>query len=127
MTYLIVALCAVGLYVSSAMQTKADQAARGELREASVVHTPRARIFGRVPNSTFGIAYYVLLAIAAFFLWIPAVRIAAIAAASFAAATSAYLAYSLLFVTRMPCVNCWTGHVVNWTLLALALIIAVRG
>jgi hypothetical protein len=25
----------------------------------------------------------------------------------------------LLFITRMPCAFCWTGHAVNWSLLAL--------
>jgi hypothetical protein len=34
------------------------------------------------------------------------------------------LAYSLLFVTRMPCVYCWTSHVVNWAL-AVALTVLV--
>ena len=36
-----------------------------------------------------------------------------------AAAFSAYLAYSLLVVTRMSCTYCWTGHVVNWSLIVL--------
>jgi uncharacterized membrane protein len=45
-----------------------------------------------------------------------------LAAAAGAAAFSAYLAYSLLFVTRMPCVYCWTGHVVNWSLVLLAVL-----
>ncbi len=121
MRYVILALCAVGLYVSFTMQGKANRARRGELREASVVHTPRATLFGRLPNSLFGIAYYALLALAAFFLDVPSVRLAAVVAASAAAAMSVYLAYSLLFVTRMPCVNCWTGHAINWTLLALLL------
>jgi uncharacterized membrane protein len=44
---------------------------------------------------------------------------AALAAAAAAAAFSAYLAYSLLFVTRMPCVYCWTSHVVNFSLILL--------
>lgn len=121
MRYVILALCAIGLYVSSVMQAKAGQARRGELLESSVVQTPRATLLGRLPNSLFGIAYYTLLALATFFLDVPGVRVAAIVAASAAAAMSVYLAYSLVFVTRMPCVNCWTGHVINWTLLALVL------
>jgi uncharacterized membrane protein len=119
--YLVVALCAVGLYVSIVMQSKAIRARAGTIDEPSVVQTPRATVIGRVPNSTIGIAYYALLAIAAFFLDVPAVRVGALAAAALAAAMSVYLAYSLLFVTRMPCAKCWTGHVVNWTLLALLL------
>jgi uncharacterized membrane protein len=33
-----------------------------------------------------------------------------------AGGVSAVLAYSLLFVTRMPCTYCWTSHAINWTL-----------
>ena len=121
MRYAVLALCAIGLYVSLVMQAKAGKARRGELAEPSVVKTPRATLLGRLPNSLFGIAYYTLLALATFFLDVPGVRLAAIVAASAAATMSLYLAYSLLFVTRMPGVNCWTGHVVNWTLLALLL------
>jgi len=117
--YVIVALCAIGIYVSVVMQGKALRAARGELDEPSVVTTSRARLMGGAPNSSIGIAYYVLMAVASFFFFIPGVRYAALVAAIAAAAMSVYLAYSLLFVTRMPCVNCWTGHVVNWLLLLI--------
>ena len=119
MRWVILALCAIGLYVSITMQAKANRARRGELRETSVVQTPRATLFGRLPNSLFGIAYYALLALATFFFEVSGMRVAAVVAAGAAAAMSAYLAYSLLFVTRMPCANCWTGHAINWTLLAL--------
>ena len=119
MKFVVLALCAVGLYVSIYMQRKVMLARAGALTEASVVQTPRARIVGGVPNSAFGIAYYVLIALASFALSVPGVRIAALIAASLAAAMSLYLAYSLLFVTKMPCVNCWTGHVVNWALLVV--------
>lgn len=121
MRFLVVALCAVGLFVSVAMQGKTLRAARGELTEPSVVGTPRARLIGGTPNSAIGIAYYVLMAVASFFFFIPAVRYAALCVACVAAAMSAYLAYSLLFVTRMPCLNCWTGHVINLLLLVLLL------
>ena len=100
------------------MQRKTLRAARGELTELTVVQTPRARLIGGAPNSAIGIAYYVLMIVASFFFFIPGVRYAALCVACAAAAMSGYLAYSLLFVTRMPCVNCWTGHVVNWLLLA---------
>lgn len=89
--------------------------------EASVVQTRRARVFGRMSNSTAGIAYYVALGVASFFLTSPAVWPAACIAAVAAALLSAYLAYSLAFVTRMPCAYCWTGHLINWALLAAVL------
>ncbi len=118
MRILIWALCALGLVVSARMQRKAIDARVGGLDEPSVVQTPRARLFGDTPNSALGLIYYAAMSIGAFFLDVHAVRIAMLCAAVAAAAMSVYLAYSLLFVTRMPCVNCWIGHVVNWLLLA---------
>jgi uncharacterized membrane protein len=115
-------LCGIGLYASAFMARKAGRAARGELTQPSVVATPRARSFGGVSNAAIGLAYYAALACAVPFLQIPAVWDVALAAAVGAAAFSAYLAYSLLFVTRMPCAYCWTGHVVNWSLLLLAIL-----
>jgi uncharacterized membrane protein len=112
-------LCLIGLYGALYMQGKANRYARGELAELSVVQQPRARVFGGVANSSFGIAYYSLMLIAAWFLRTPLVYDAALVASILAAALSVYLAYSLLFITRMPCPFCWTGHAVNWMLLLL--------
>jgi uncharacterized membrane protein len=120
--FLVLALCAIGLYVSIYMQRKAMLARAGALTEASVVQTPRARVVGGVPNSLIGIGYYFFLATASFALADPAVHIAALIASSLAAAMSLYLAYSLLFVTKMPCVNCWIGHFVNWALFVVLVV-----
>lgn len=114
-----IALAAIGVFVSARMEAKSRADSRGELRESSVVQTPRARLFGGLPNSVFGLAYYLCIAIAAFFQSLIWVHAFTLAAAAFAAATSVYLAYSLLFVTRRPCAYCWTGHAVNWALLLL--------
>jgi uncharacterized membrane protein len=111
-------LCAVGLYASAFMYLKARRAARGELTEPSIVETARARVFG-VPNAALGIAYYAALALLVPALATPGVWWAAFAAAAGAAAFSAYLAYSLLFVTRAPCPYCWASHLANWAILAL--------
>jgi uncharacterized membrane protein len=121
---LIDALCLVGLYAALYMTAKAARYARGELTEPSVVQQPPARAIGGIPNSVFGITYYCLLLVAAWWLAVPLVYNAALVASLVASAFSFYLAYSLLFVTRMACVFCWTGHVVNWTLTAL--LIAAR-
>jgi uncharacterized membrane protein len=118
------ALCGIGLVAAAFMQAKTKRYERGEESGPSVVQQPRARLFGGIPNSMFGIAFYALMLIAAWFLNNPVVWYAALAAAAAAAAVSAYLAYSLLFLTRMRCPYCWTGHIVNWTLLAV--LIAVR-
>jgi uncharacterized membrane protein len=115
----IVVLCGIGLYASAFMARKTRRAARGELTEPSVVQTSRARALGGVPNAAFGLAYYAALAIATPFLTYRPVFWLAFGAAVAAAAFSAYLAYSLLVVTRMSCTYCWTGHVVNWSLIVL--------
>ena len=115
-------LCGVGLYASVFMLRKGTAADRGELTERSVVQTPRARLVGGVPNALLGAAYYPVLAIA---IWFATNRLAlALVAVPVlaAAAMSLVLAYSLLFVTRMPCVFCWTSHAINWS---LALCVAV--
>ncbi|HET9342949.1 MAG TPA: vitamin K epoxide reductase family protein [Candidatus Eremiobacteraceae bacterium] len=117
MRFVVLGLCAVGLYVSIYMQRKAMDARDGRLTDASVVQTPRARVVGGVPNSLIGICYYLALGILSFGLTEPAVYLPALIAVSLAAAMSLYLAYSLLFVTKMPCLYCWTGHIVNWALL----------
>lgn len=112
-------LCGVGLYASVFMLAKTRRAERGELTEPSVVESPRARLFGP-PNALLGCLYYPALAVAAWFAFVPAVTVAAFAASLAAAATSAALAYSLLFVTKRPCPYCWTGHAVNWSLAILS-------
>ena len=104
------------------MARKAARATRGELTEASVVQRPAARAIGGVPNAWLGLAYYAALAAATPFLGNHTVWLAAMTAASLAALMSLYLAYSLLFVTRMPCPYCWTSHLANWALVALVAI-----
>lgn len=98
------------------MLAKTGRAERGELTEPSVVQTPRARLLGRIPNAAFGVVYYLLLGVGVWFAHTPwAAALLAIAALA-AAAMSAVLAYSLLFVTRMPCPYCWTSHAINGVL-----------
>jgi uncharacterized membrane protein len=120
----IVVLCCAGLYISYVMSDKHVRAQRGELGEPSVVMSPRATL-ARVPNARIGFAYYALLLVLAPVLTPqhPLAVHAALGAATVAALASLYLGYSLLFVTRMPCVFCWTGHAINWSLLALAIAI----
>jgi uncharacterized membrane protein len=114
-------LCAIGLYASAFMWRKAHRAALGLLREPSVVQTPRARAIGRIPNAAFGMCYYAALAVATLLPAAPVVWWPALGASLLAALFSAYLAYSLLFVTRMPCPYCWTTHAINWALPLLLL------
>ena len=115
----ILLLCAVGFYASAFMFRKTLRARRGQLSEPSVVETPRARVVGGVPNAALGLAYYAALAISLAFLQVPGVWLAAFIASVAAALVSVYLAYSLLFVTRMPCAYCWTSHAVNAALVVV--------
>jgi uncharacterized membrane protein len=125
---LIVILCLVGLYVSFFMLRKYIRAQRGQLDEPSVVTSARAKV-ARVPNAMIGLVYYAFMLLLTPFLSrnYPIVMDAALIAALAAAVSSLYLAYSLLFVTRMPCRYCWTGHVINWSLLGLVIVIARSG
>ncbi|HEX3672109.1 MAG TPA: vitamin K epoxide reductase family protein [Candidatus Cybelea sp.] len=111
-------LCGVGLYVSLFMLNKSRRAARGEIEGPSVVQTPRAHLFG-VPNSLVGALYYAAVGIAVWFVRGAGGELVLLAAILAAAATSLYLAYSLLFVTRRGCPFCWTSHALNWALLLL--------
>jgi len=114
----ITVLCAVGFYASVFMLRKSMLAAAGKLRERSVVQTERAKLFFGAPNALIGIVYYSALGAVS---WTTAATLplaCALAASAFAAATSVYLAYSLLFVTKRSCPYCWTSHAVNWGLLA---------
>ena len=118
---IITALCAIGLYASVFMLRKSRRAQRGQLTEPSVVQTQRARIFAGQPNALYGSAYYPLVIAGVWLLHGRAVLFLE-AIALLAAATSLYLAYSLLFVTRMSCPFCWTAHIINWSLAPLLLI-----
>ena len=113
MRILITVLCGVGLYASLFMLSKTRRAQRGELTEPSVVQTSRARLLGGIPNAAFGVAYYMLLGFGVWVAHAPWEAAILAVAALAAAAMSVVLAYSLLFVTRMPCPYCWTSHVVN--------------
>jgi uncharacterized membrane protein len=74
----------------------------------TVLGTPRAKLFG-IPNSAFGIALYFYL-ILDLFLFPPVIAFIAL---GFALARSVYLAYSLLFITKIPCPLCFTTHAIN--------------
>ena len=117
----ITVLCGVGLYASVFMLSKTRRAERGLLEEPSVVQLPTARLYGGLPNALLGSVYYPALALAIWFGHGRAVSLIVLSIAAFAAATSAVLGYSLLFITKRPCPYCWTAHAVNWALLVMIL------
>jgi len=97
-----------------------------QLKEEScitVLGTPRAKLFG-VPNSTFGIGLYCYLIMN---LFIPFPLAIAVVLLAFAVLRSIYLAYSLIFVTKIPCPLCFTSHVINLILLLTVFKMTVSG
>ena len=82
----------------------------------SVLDTPRAKLFG-VPNAVFGMAAYGYVILNLFFFpaW-PGFLLL-----SLALLRSLYLAYSLLFVTKIPCPLCFTTHGINLVLFLIYL------
>jgi uncharacterized membrane protein len=114
----IAVLCAVGFYASVFMLRKSILAQRGELSESSVVQSPRARLFAGVPNALVGCLYYPAVGAVSWVTTATLPLTVVLAATAFAAATSIYLAFSLLFITKRSCPYCWTAHAVNWALVA---------
>lgn len=122
---IVIVCCIIGFLASRAMHDKAEADRRGDLREASVVQTPRARLFGGIDNAVLGLAYYPAVAIASFFFSMPAVRVGTLAAAAAATAVSIYLLYSLLFITKMKCANCMTAHAANVLIMGMLVELAL--
>ena len=83
----------------------------------TVLGTPRAKLFG-IPNSVFGVALYLYLMAS---LAVPFPPFLTLFLLSVALLRSIFLAYSLLFITKIPCPLCFTGHVINLTLFLIAL------
>ncbi len=96
-----------------------------QLKEAScmnVLGTPRAKLFG-YPNSLFGIGLYLYLILDLFF-FPPQIALLLLFAATI---RSVYLAYSLIFVTKIPCPLCFTTHVINLSLFLMVLKMTFSG
>jgi uncharacterized membrane protein len=100
------------------MLRKSRLAERGSVDGPSVVKEPHARLFFGLPNAFFGSLYFPFVVIGVWFCP-PGLHWFVIAVVAAAAATSLFLAYSLLFITRRECPYCWTGHAVNGLLLVL--------
>ena len=97
-----------------------------QLKEEScitVLGTPRAKLFG-IPNSAFGIGIYayLILNLAIPFPWFIATAVLALAVLR-----SIYLAYSLIFVTKIPCPLCFTSHVINLILFLIVFKMTLSG
>jgi uncharacterized membrane protein len=114
---LVAGAAVAGLYVSQHMYRKALRAQRGELDEPSIVETPAATAFFGQPNALYGLLFYGTLLASTPFTSSATVRLGRRVATGLAASSSVYLMYSLLFVTKMECPYCWTGHALNMAIL----------
>lgn len=97
-----------------------------QLKEEScitVLGTPRAKLFG-IPNSAFGIGMYSYLILN---LLIPFPLMIVLILLFLSVLRSIYLAYSLIFVTKIPCPLCFTSHVINLLLFLIVFKMVLSG
>ena len=92
----------------------------GEQTCASIVFTPRARVFG-LPNSLLGQVFYLALiaAVVGDFLFTKPLVYFYLLASLATVFLGMYLSYSLLFITRVPCKLCFTSHAINLVIFIL--------
>ena len=106
----------------------------------TVVQTPYARVFG-LPNSLFGIAYYLLLTLGALSDWGAGITpafivvgkrlvelglVAAIVASGGTVVLGLYLIYALCRKLHVDCPLCYTAHAINTALFILLVASAAR-
>lgn len=90
----------------------------------SVVFTRDGRLFFGLPNSLFGVGYYLLILFGAASRLLSGRFVGldlALAGAAFTVLVGAYLTWSLLAKLRVPCTLCLTSHAMN-ALVALLLL-----
>ena len=93
----------------------------GERTCATIVFTPRARVFG-LPNSVLGQVFYAALVIGALTGRFEGGLLTLYLLASLVTVVlGAYLTYSLLFLTRVPCTLCFTSHFINLVIFIMLL------
>ena len=92
----------------------------GERTCASIVFTPRARVFG-IPNSVLGQVFYAVLitAVLGDFLFTRPFVYFFLLGSFLTVLLGVYLTYSLLFLTRVPCKLCFTSHGINLVIFVL--------
>ena len=95
----------------------------GEQTCASIVFTPRARVFG-LPNSILGQVFYVALiaAVVGEFLFTKPLIYVYLLVSLVTVLLGMYLSYSLLFLTRVPCKLCFNSHAINLVIFVLLVI-----
>ena len=93
----------------------------GEQTCATIVFTPRAKVFG-LPNSVLGQTFYLSIMTGALagLLEHNLLKLYLLASA-ITVTMGIYLTYSLLFLTRVPCKLCFMSHFINLTIFIILL------
>jgi uncharacterized membrane protein len=142
MSYIVIALAAVGLYIATyftlvyygvleASTRLMPRVCRLEKQTCqTVLDTRFARVFG-VPNSLLGVAYYSAVIVLVSTGWIRypggvfighlgiEIGAAVLIVAWFTVLLATFLAYSLFFIIRIPCPLCLAAHAINLALAVL--------
>ena len=95
----------------------------GEQTCSRVIHSPRARVFG-LPNSLLGQLFYlaILAAVFADLILVKPYFLLFLAASFLTVLLGIYLSYSLLYLTRIRCVLCFTSHAINGIIFLILLL-----
>ena len=95
----------------------------GEKTCATIVFTPRARVLG-VPNSVLAQLFYPVIAagtVEGFLFTFPIFHLSLLASLV-TVLLGLFLTYSLLFLTRVPCILCFTSHGINFIIFGLLIL-----
>ena len=147
--YIAIALAAVGLYIAAyftlvyygvleASTRLMPRVCRLEKRTCQTVLSTRfARVFG-VPNSLLGVVYYAVIIVLLSTGWIHSsggiflgrlsleVGVEVVIVAWFTVLLGTFLAYSLFFIIKIPCLLCLAAHTINLALAVLLTAIVSR-
>jgi len=90
---------------------------------ATLVFTPRARLFG-VPNSLLGQLFYLAIIVGLLEegLMAQPYVFGYLLVSFLTVLMGIFLTYSLLFLTRVPCTLCFTSHLINLLIFILFLL-----
>ena len=95
----------------------------GEQTCSRVIFSPRARVFG-LPNSLPGQFFYLAILAATFadLIFLKPYFFLFLSASFLTVLLGIYLSYSLLYLTRIRCVLCFTSHAINGIIFVILLL-----
>ena len=134
-SFFLIVLAAVGLLISSYFTTVAygwiDPTEKwipsfcrmGEQTCSRVIFSPRASVFG-LPNSLLGQFFYLAILAATFanLIFLKPYFLLFLSASFLTVLLGIFLSYSLLYLTRIRCVLCFTSHAINGVIFSILLL-----